>query len=278
MGINEFTFQHRRVRHRRRLDPAEGLQRKTMAGPEQPAASGRAAKGRGAHAMLIPTQVTFRGMGRVDWLEAEIQERAAGLERYYPSITGCRVVEPPHRHHQDGNRYHVRVDLTVPGEEVVVSREASLHAAEQDAGVSFHSIRAEVGPERRYANVAVREAFEAARRQLQDVRRRQRGAVKIHEHAPRGRIVKLSPDENCGFIAAADGHEVYFHRNSVLNAGFDRLDIGHEVVFVEEMGDRGPQASTVRTVAQRRAPVCGITPLTDQAPAHRPLRVRRRKA
>lgn len=228
--------------------------------------------------MLMPVQITFRKMARVDWLEADVQERAEGLDRYCPSITACRVmVEPAHRHHHDGNRYHVRIDLTVPGHEIVVSRDANVHAAAQDSGAQAQTKRTEVDPDHRHAKVVVREAFEAARRQLQDYRRRLGRAVKIHEALPHGRVVRLLPDQNCGFITAADGHEVYFHRNSVLDTGFDRLDIGQGVIFVEEMGDRGPQASTVKPVAKRGAPVCGITPLTDRPPAHRPVRSRRRQ-
>jgi cold shock CspA family protein len=133
-----------------------------------------------------------------------------------------------------------------------------------------------VRPEDRHARVAVRKAFEAARRQLQDYRRRQRGIGKIHEAVPLGRVARLLPDGSGGFIEAPDGHEVYFHPNSVLNAGFGRLDIGSQVAFIEEKGDRGPQASTVKVVARRGAPVCGIEPRVDAAPRHRPVKTRRR--
>lgn len=228
--------------------------------------------------MLMPLQITFRRTARVDWLEADIHARAAALERYCPTITACRViVEPAQRHHHDGNPYHVRVDLTVPGEEIVVSRDASLHATAKDIGLQVPTKGTEVRSSRRHAKVAVREAFDSARRQLQDYRRRLARVVKTHEPLPRGRIVKLLPDRQGGFIAAEDGREIYFHRNSVLNRGFNRLDIGQQVTFVDAMGDRGPQASTVRAVARRGAPQCGITPLADSAPAHRLAHARRRR-
>jgi ribosome-associated translation inhibitor RaiA len=81
---------------------------------------------------LTPT-ITFRDVDSSPALEAEIPRRIDQFERYYGSIVGCRVlVEFAGRHHEAGNRYHVRIDLTVPGEEVVVAHAASLHATDQD--------------------------------------------------------------------------------------------------------------------------------------------------
>jgi cold shock CspA family protein len=94
--------------------------------------------------------------------------------------------------------------------------------------------------------VAIRDAFNAAGRKLQDHARRRRGKVKLHEPAPIARIIKLFPIEDYGFLETLDGREVYFHKNSVLAPGFDHLEVGHEVHFAEEMGEKGPQASTVR--------------------------------
>jgi cold shock CspA family protein len=93
--------------------------------------------------------------------------------------------------------------------------------------------------------VAIRDAFDAARRRLEDYAGRQRGAVKSHEERHRARVSRLFPEEGYGFLATPDGREIYFHRHSVLHPGFDRLAIGTEVRFVEESGEKGPQASTV---------------------------------
>jgi cold shock CspA family protein len=65
-------------------------------------------------------------------------------------------------------------------------------------------------------------------------------------------VVRLFPLEEYGFIEAEDGHEVYFQRNSVLHDAFDRLVVGSEVSFVEEEGDKGPQASTVKLAHRRK--------------------------
>ena len=204
--------------------------------------------------MLIPPQITFRGISRADWLQDDILARIARLEKYYGAITRCQVlVELAQRHHERGNRYHVRIDLTVPRGEIHVSHDASLHASKRDTAARSHTKRSELRPEQKHVTVAVKRAFDIARRHVQDYGRRQRGTVKLHEVSPRGRIVRLIPEAECGFIEGPDGHEIYFHKNSVLDSGFEPLEIGQQVVFVEERGDRGPQASTVRPIARRRA-------------------------
>ena len=86
---------------------------------------------------------------------------------------------------------------------------------------------------------------DAARRRLEDYARRQRGAVKSHEETHRARVSRLFPEAGYGFLETPDGREIYFHRHSVLHPGFDRLAVGTEVRFVEEAGEKGPQASTV---------------------------------
>ena len=122
--------------------------------------------------------------------------------------------------------------MAVPGSELVVNREPRKHASHQDV------------------YVAIRDAFGAARRKLQNYARRQRGAVKIHETLPYARVVKLFPEDGFGFLGTADGREIYFHRNSVLEPGFDQMKVGTGAHFVEEQGAKGPQASTVKLVGK----------------------------
>jgi hypothetical protein len=95
----------------------------------------------------------------------------------------CRVlVELPHRHRHDGRHFHVRVEVTVPGAPpVVVNHEPSLHGSLKDLEFDEHRKDAEIDNVHRHARVAVREAFDAARRQIEDVAREQRGTVKTHE-------------------------------------------------------------------------------------------------
>lgn len=119
--------------------------------------------------------VTFHGLDRSDTLEADIRTRIGALETHYGSIIGCRVVvELAQRHHQSGNRYHVRIDLAVPGEHIAVAHEASLHATEQANEMEHATKNTEPDPERTHAFVAVREAFDIARRRLQDFAQQQR--------------------------------------------------------------------------------------------------------
>jgi cold shock CspA family protein len=197
--------------------------------------------------MHLPPTITVRGIREAEAIEAEVRKRLDKLGTYCPSIMGARVlIEPAERHHRDGNRFHVRIDLTVPGEEIVVSREASLRPDARARAVQ--STRKQDEPDRvhKYPAVAIRDAFDVARRRLQDYVRRQRGAVKLHVPSPEGRVARLFPSEGYGFLEADDGHEVYFHEHSVIGGAFGDLTVGARVTFVEERGDKGPQASTVR--------------------------------
>lgn len=186
--------------------------------------------------MKLAPQITFRNLPASEAIEAKVVDHVLQLDDFYKHIMGCRVViEVPHRHHQ-GNLYHVRIDLTVPGTELVVKRDPPEHQAHEDI------------------DVAIRDAFDAAERELKSYAQRQRGEVKTHEIPSHGRIVSLFPDEGYGFIEAADGYEVYFHPNSLLNADFGQLEVGQEVRFSEESGDQGPQASSVQLIGKHHIP------------------------
>lgn len=184
--------------------------------------------------MKLPVQITFRNMDPSEMTEGNIRERVDKLEQFYDQIMGCRVmVEAQHRHHHQGNLYHVRIDLTVPGQELVVSRNAGKDHAHEDV------------------YVAIRDAFDAARRQLEDHARQQRLQVKTHEPPPRGIIVELKPEEDYGVIETSDGRRIHFQRDSVRNADFNGLEPGETVRFDEEMSENGPQASSVRVEGQQ---------------------------
>jgi cold shock CspA family protein/ribosome-associated translation inhibitor RaiA len=166
-------------------------------------------------------------------VEQNIRERAAKIEGFYEEIMGCRVVvEAPHHHHHKGNLYHIRIDITVPDGELVVSRRPDEQHAHEDV------------------YVAIRDAFDAARRQVEDYARKRRGQVKKHEAMPHGRILATYPTMDYGTIETPDGREIYFHRNSVIETDFDKLNEGMEVRFAEEMGDEGPKATTVYIIGK----------------------------
>ena len=188
--------------------------------------------------MPLPLQITFRHMDPSPALEARIRQRADELERFFDRITSCRViVERVNRRHQQGNLFEIKIDLMIPGNELVVGREHRANHAHEDP------------------YVAVRDAFDAARRLLEDHSRRRRGEAKTHAVPDHGRVARLLPDRDCGFIETPAG-EVYFHRNSVANDGFDKLEVGAEVRFVAQEGESpdGPQASTVVPLGKHHLP------------------------
>jgi len=183
--------------------------------------------------MQIPLQIRFRKLERSEAVQAAIRKRAEKLEQFADDIISCRVtIEAPHKHHHQGNLYHVTIDIRTPAGEVVVSQSPDRHQAYEDA------------------YVAIRDAFKAARRQLQDQQRVRRGEVKVHATSPHGRVSALYPADNYGTIIDSNGREIYFHGNSIINEDFDQLEIGAEVRFAEEAGDEGPQASSVHVIGK----------------------------
>lgn len=113
--------------------------------------------------MRVPLQITFRQMDASPALEARIRQRVDELEQYCDRITACHVtVEAQHRRHQQGNLFRVSVDLVVPGREITVGRGKDRNHAHEDA------------------HVAVRDAFDALRRRLEDHVRAARGQVKLN--------------------------------------------------------------------------------------------------
>lgn len=184
--------------------------------------------------MQVPLQIAFEGMEPSPEIEKDVRERAEKLERYSDQIISCRVVvEMPHQRHEIGNLYNVKIHVTMPDKgDIVVARNPEKHHAHEEIGVTL------------------RDAFDAARRQLEDWERKHGGRTKRHETPPHGRVVRIYPEEGYGFIAASDGREIYFHRNSVAHDAFDKLEEGSEVRFAESIGDEGPQASTVQLIGK----------------------------
>jgi ribosomal subunit interface protein len=191
------------------------------------------------NSMQLPLQITFRHMDPSDAVAARIRERVEELGRFSDRILSCRVVvECQHPRQHQGNLFRVRVDLKVPGNEIVVGRDPGAHHAHEDV------------------YVAIRDAFDATRRLLEDHVRKGRGDVKLHAVPDHGRIVRLLPERDCGFISSAEGNEIYFHRNSVTNGGFDKLAVGDEVRFIAQHSEsaEGPQASTVVPLGKHHLP------------------------
>jgi cold shock CspA family protein/ribosome-associated translation inhibitor RaiA len=180
--------------------------------------------------METPVEIDFRGIEVSPVIRGKLEAHVAELETRFGRITACRVViAGPGQRHRVGGPYGVSVHLTLPnGRSVDVDR--INHDDERFSDIDF----------------AINDTFKRARRRLQDQARRMQGQVKRHEPLPAGRILSIDPSGDFGFIATADGREIYFHMNSVLTGTRGRLKPGVAVAFAEEEGEKGPQASTVK--------------------------------
>jgi cold shock CspA family protein/ribosome-associated translation inhibitor RaiA len=173
--------------------------------------------------MNAQLRIDSRNVVLPESISRRIDRRVAKLERVFSRITDCRLtIDGPKGLPRKGGQFSVTMDLSVPGKEIVVNRHQAGNLA-----------------------VAIRQTFDAAQRQLEDYSRIRRQDVKRREGPPVGMVVRLFPEEGYGFITDEEGREIYFHRNSVLESGFDLLAPGARVRFAEEKGNDGPQASTV---------------------------------
>jgi len=186
--------------------------------------------------MQTPVEITYHRCEPSKSIRNEIEKQARRLEQFSPRITSCRVVvNGPETRHRSGGRFQVDIRIAMPRHnDVIVGK------THDDA------------PEQEHVLVAIRDAFDAAVRQIEDVQRNLRGQVKAHASESRGRVAKFVTGGDYGFIETPEGREVYFHRNAVAEGAFDRLSVGAEVCFVEEAGEKGPQASVVWLLREPR--------------------------
>ncbi len=181
--------------------------------------------------MQLPLQITWHNIAKSEAIEADIRAKAEKLDEFYDQIISCRVVvDAPHKHHHKGNLYRLRIDLKVPDKEIVVTRDPADNHAHEDIYVS------------------IRDAFDALRRQLQEYARVRRGHVKPHEPSHMATVARVIPGEDYGFLSTPDGEEVYFSRDVVVDADFDKLAPGLAVNFVAHQGPEGLQAKRVSLV------------------------------
>jgi cold shock CspA family protein/ribosome-associated translation inhibitor RaiA len=176
--------------------------------------------------MEIPLQITTRNIDLSDPTKDDLRRRAEKLDTFFDRIMRCKVtVEVPHRYKKQAMNaveYNIRIDMTVPGREIAIKNKPD-----------------------KDLDIAIREAFEAAQRKLEDYVRKLRGDIKHREGSPHGVISSVFPDEGYGFLSTDDGREIYFHQNSVLENKFKNIKAGSLVRYKEEEGEKGPQASTV---------------------------------
>ena len=185
--------------------------------------------------MQVPLELTFRDVEKTEALENLVHDKVDKLNRVCDHITSCRVaIEQPQGNPSTGSSYRVRVNVRVPpGHDLVATREPS-HGEVNDP-----------------LETVIHRAFDAAYSQLEQLVEKQRRDVKAHPTQDTVGIVdQLFPERDHGFLKTPEGRTVYFHRNAVVNEDFDDLVLGTGVRFVEEIGEEGPQASTVQVVAR----------------------------
>jgi ribosomal subunit interface protein len=183
----------------------------------------------------IPLQITFSNMTPSEAIRARIEELAAKLDRFHARIMSCRVVvRAPNRRQRTGRLYHVNIDLKLPGHEIAINRDPPQDHSHEDV------------------YVAIRDAFNALVRRIEDATRERRGDIKTHIEQPSGQIVRIFPQEDYGFIEDKVGGEIYFHANAVHNNGFSKLKIGTKVRYQAEPGDKGFQATIVKPIGGSR--------------------------
>ena len=187
--------------------------------------------------MQVPLQIVFEHVPPSEAIEQRLREESFKLEEFFSRITSMRVVVGrPQRRHQKGDCYTIRLHITLPGApDIAISRDPSTTGRHEDIQVS------------------ITDAFDAAKRKLQDWVRIRQGQVKTHEPVPRGVITSLIAEKDYGFITSSDGREVYFHKNSVEGDKFYSLAIGQSVRFAEDQGEKGPQATFVHPLCKMRS-------------------------
>ncbi len=168
-------------------------------------------------------------------MSAAIEKYIDKLEEYSKDLMHCEVVvTAPHRHHHKGKIFHINIRIHTRNGDIIVNHQPEKNAAHEDFYVS---LRTPSGPLAGLSKIT--RASCAHRRKTADT-------------VPRPAVVRrLFAAEDYGFLETHDGREIYFHRNSLVNGDFDKLEVGMKVTFTEKMGENGPQASTVHMTTKK---------------------------
>ncbi len=186
--------------------------------------------------METPAEVTFKDIDHSDAIEARIRERVAKLEAMSPEIVRCQVwVRAPHRRHK-ATEYIIDLSVQMPGATLHIDR----HPGDDHAHTDIY--------------VAIRDAFNAMERQLRKWQDQHKGRPEAQAAPLQGTIVSMNGYTDSGQISTTDGREIYFHRNSVANNGYDDLNVGDTVELTVDVkdADEGPHASIVRPISTLR--------------------------
>jgi hypothetical protein len=131
--------------------------------------------------MSTPISITFPRSRPTPWLASAIETRVNRLSAICDDVQSCRVVvDIPHRHHRRGNRFRVRIELAVPGEDVAITRDANIHGAIRASDETAWRKQYDVEAMHRDIRLVLTDAFAAARRRLRDYVQLRRREVKRH--------------------------------------------------------------------------------------------------
>ena len=187
--------------------------------------------------MQVPVEIAFHNIESSAWAEQEIRKRIKKLEKIYDRLISCRV-RVDQRNKTGGGTIPpvVRIEMGIPGrKELVVAHEPDRLQRK------FQT------PDLRNA---IHEAFRIAEDQLAELKRERNDRAREPQHETEnqflGQVAEMHAEEDFGFLLTKEGGLLYFHRNCMLSGDFEKLRQGHEVYYVEAVGDTGPIATKVR--------------------------------
>ncbi len=176
---------------------------------------------------MLAVQITVRDIPVSSAIETNIRKRINKLSQFYEKIISCHVViELVQKHKHQGKLFNIRINLNIPKKEFVVS-----HKQHQDI------------------YIAIREAFSAMERQLEEYTRKRHGRTKTHDHTMHGHVIRLFPKEGYGFIKGADNNEYYF---SLTNVHHGHINLGDAVEYMTEQLSEGVQAHHIVKLRNHR--------------------------
>jgi cold shock CspA family protein len=190
--------------------------------------------------MDVPLQIAFHKAGKPDWAEEEIRARVEKLQTYYGRITSCRVTVDQRANNVEGNLPPVvRIEIGLPGRAPLI--------------VAYEPDRLQQKYQTPSLRNSINDAFGTAERRLAEMKVEREGRSKEGHHDSQnqflGQVSQIFPEDDHGFLLTNDGSSLYFHRNAILQGDFDKLRVGDEVRYVQDMGDTGPLATKVRVVS-----------------------------
>lgn len=220
--------------------------------------------------MQVPPEVVAKNVSITPEMDRLITRGIAKLETICNYIISTRIaIELEQARHQKGNPYRMRIDVRIPNRpDIIVQRSSKpslktqkepaqpgpqpITSFEIDQSDSEFLLTGVTGEKRKREEILpalIRRTFESARRELEKEVELQRGDIKTHPAQQIQAVVEsLFRDKDYGFLQTFDGQMLYFHKNSVLHKHWDKLSPGTVVRYVAEMGEKGPQASTVEIV------------------------------